>query len=971
VGIGLESCRQRARERVDVTAGFTFAILGPVRAWHDGIEIDLGTPQRQAILALLLLRAGVHVPADEIVDALWPDDPPKTAIATVRTYVHRLRRVLGGEELLRSAGSGYVFAPQGDDLDVTRFRGLIKQAAGARAKGDVDSAANYLAEALTLWRGAPLAEIAGRFAETQRALLEEMRLTATEDKADAELTLGRHAQVIPDLAALARECPYRERVSGLLMLALYRAGRQAEALSMYDEVRHLLATELGVDPGPQLRDLHLRILNADPGLMDLPTMEDPGVENQGGASKSPTDEDAEALPSRPPQEPPAQLPRDLPTFVGRRDDVELVLAGLTGEAGPGNVTVVAGMAGVGKTTLAVHAGHLLADRFPDGQLYIDLRGFDRSGLTVTPQDAICQLLAGLEVPPSRIPAGAQAQIGLYRSIIAGRRVLIVLDNARNAEQVRPLLPGNDGCRVLVTSRDQMRSLIAIDAARLVALSPFDRDDARETLSRRLGAARVNVESEAVERLIDLCAGLPLALSAIAARASIHATDSLSSIATELSESGNSLNALADPDSVIDARASLSLSYRTLSATAARALRLSSLHPGTKVSKEAMASLTGATMRETAASLDELERAHLMGRPEPGLYASHDLVRAYAAELADSDPVTELDSARKRMLDYYRQSSYAAMRTLRPLRSPVSIDVALPGVTITEFSHPKDAFGWLSRAYPVLRVLLDQTVNLGLPEYTWQLAWALDPFYNNLGRWQEKVHAHRVALAAAEALGNLALQGHSHRNLGQAFRLLGDQQQAMNHLKLAQSLYGEIGDRADQARNLSHIVTLIQCGNPPRPAMKEGLRALDLSIAAGDPALEAVALNNLACAHSMTGDQATAIDLVDRALALLDRVAERTFRGHALCTLGQCRYRNGDYEEALPRLQEALDIFRAHHDWIEEANTLRLLAMTQRRGGNMVAAQRSWQAALPLLGDLGRDLPTFDAFTLEDAADSRR
>jgi DNA-binding SARP family transcriptional activator/tetratricopeptide (TPR) repeat protein len=960
-----------------VTSGFRFAVLGPVRAWHNGIEVDLGSPQRRAVLAVLLLHAGAHVSAGELVDALWPYDPPKTAIGTVRTYVHRLRRVLGGEELLRSAGSGYVFAPQGDDLDVTRFRGLVEQAARARAEGNVASAAKYLNEGLALWRGAPLARIAGPFAETQRALLEEMRLTATEDKADDELTLGKHTQVIPGLAALAREYPYRERVRALLMLALYRAGRQAEALAMFDEVRHLLTTELGVDPGPQLRDLHLRILNADPALMDVPTVEDPDEASEPHPGVSAHDVPAgpdgavEASPARLPPEPPAQLPRDLPTFAGRIADVEFILAGLTDEAEPGNVTVITGMAGVGKTTLAVHAAHLIADRFPDGQLYVDLRGFDRSGVTVTPQDGICQLLAGLEVPPARIPAGAEAQIGLYRSILAGRRVLIVLDNARNAEQVRPLLPGNNHCRVLVTSRDQMRSLIAIDGARLVGLSPFARDDARETLSRRLGAARVEAEREAVERLIDLCAGLPLALSVVAARAAIHATDSLSSIAAELSESGSSLNALADPDSVVDARASLSRSYSTLSPDAARALRLSSLHPGTEVSKEAMASLTGTDMLEAAVSLDELERAHLMTRPEPGHYASHELVRAYAAELAGSDPVTELDSARKRMLDHYRQSAYKAMLVLRPLRSPVAIEAALPGVTITGFGNPKDSFAWFTRTYPVLRVLLDQTVKLGLPEYTWQLAWALDPFHNSLGRWQEKVDAHRMALAAAEKLGNSALQGHSHRNLSQAFRLLGDQQQAMNHLKLAQRLYDELGDRADQARNLSHIVTLIQLGKPPRPAMEQGLRALELSIEVGDPVLEAVSLNNLACGHSMIGDQATAIGLADRALALLDEAGEEGFRGYVLCTLGQCHYRAGNYEEAHPRLLEALGIFRAHHDHLEAANTLRLIAMTQRKEGNLVAARQAWQTALPLLSDLGRDLPTFDVFTLEDGAESRR
>jgi DNA-binding SARP family transcriptional activator len=960
-----------------MASGFSFAVLGPVRAWHDSAEVDLGSPQQRAVLAVMLLRGGAYISAEELVDALWPDDPPKTAIGTIRTYVHRLRRVLGGEELLRSAGNGYVFALQGDDLDVSRFRRLAEQAGRARAEGDVASAARYLNEGLALWNGVPLAGIAGRFAETQRVLLEEMRLTAAEDNADDNLALGKHATVIPGLAAVAGEYPYRERLRALLMLALYRAGRQAEALAVFDEVRQLFGTELGIDPGPQLRDLHLRILNADPALMGMPAAGVPDgdsglppgapAEGQEEVSDDVTAAPGPAASARAPSAPPAQLPRDLPTFAGRSADVEFVLAGLTDEPGAGSVTLIAGMAGIGKTTLAVHAAHLLADRFPDGQLYIDLRGFDRSGMMLSREEAIRQLLVGLEVPPERVPAGAEAQIGLYRSVLAGRRVLVVLDNARSAEQVRPLLPGDSHCRVLVTSRDQMRSLIAIDGARLVGLSPLSREDAREALSRRLGAARVDAESEAVERLIELCAGLPLALSIVAARAAIYATHSLSSIAAELSESGNSLNALADPDSVVDARASLSLSYHALSPDAARLLRLSSLHPGTEVSREVMASLAGTSAPEAVAGLDELERVHLMTRPEPSYYASHDLVRAYAAELASSDPATELDSAGRRMFDHYRQSAYKAMRVLRPLRSPVVIEAVLPGVTITEFDGLEDSFAWFARMYPVLRVLLDQTVELGLPEYTWQLAWALDPFHNSQARWQDKIAVHRMALAAAEKLADPALRGHSHRSLGQAFRHLGDQQRAMEHLELAQRLYDDLGDRADQARNLSHIVAVILDGGTPGQAKEHATRALELSIEIGDRELEAAALNNLACSHSAAGDQVAAIQCAQRALAVLDETDETGFRAYALSTLGQAEYRTGSYERGIAHLLEALGIFRAQRDRFEEASTLRLIAIAQRKAGNLPAARHAWQTALPIVSDLGHDLPAFDPFTLQDDA----
>jgi DNA-binding SARP family transcriptional activator len=644
-----------------MASGFSFSVLGPIRAWRDGAEIDLGSPQQRAVLAAMLLRAGAFISAEELIDVLWPEDPPKTAGGTMRTYVYRLRRILGDGKLLR-AGGGYVLPMRGDDLDASRFRQLADRAGQARAEGDLGAAASQLNEALALWKGVPLAGITGRFAETQRVLLEEMRLTAAEDWAGDNLALGRHAEVIPAMASMAGDHPYRERLRELHMLALYRAGRQAEALAVFNEVRQLLATELAIDPGPRLQDLHLRVLNADPALMDVPTAEPPtrtGSPEPGTSAQEQEDagDDSAASaaggPAAAPVVPPAQLPHDLPNFAGRRAEVEFILAG---ESEPAGVTVITGMAGVGKTTLAVHAAHLMADRFPDGQLYIDLRGFDRFGVALRQEEAVRQLLTGLGVPAERIPAGAEAQVGLYRSVLAGRQVLIVLDNARSAEQVRPLLPGGSQCGVLVTSRDQMRSLIATEGARLIGLTPFSPLDAREALALRLGADRVDADTEGAERLIELCAGLPLALSVVAARAAVYADYPLSSLATELSESGSRLSALADPDSAVDARASLSLSYQVLSPSAARLLRLSTLHPGPEVSKETMASLAGISTPEAAAGLEELERGHLMTRPEPGYYASHDLVRAYAAELADADPATELPPARMRVLGHHRQSA---------------------------------------------------------------------------------------------------------------------------------------------------------------------------------------------------------------------------------------------------------------------------------------------------------------------------
>jgi DNA-binding SARP family transcriptional activator/tetratricopeptide (TPR) repeat protein len=957
-----------------MTSGLSFAVLGAVRAWRDGSEIDLGSPQQRAVLAVLLLRAGEHVRAEELIDALWPEDPPRSALGTIRTYVYRLRRLLG-QQVIRSAGTAYIFHRPGDALDAARFKRSVELARRARADGDVTLAERYLGEGLALWQGTALADVPGRFAETQRALLEELRLTATEDSADDSLALGRHAEVIPGLVALTEEHPYRERPRALLMLGLYRAGRQAAALAVFDRVRQLFAAELGIDPGPQLRDLHLRILNADPALMELPPASpapadaEPGAADPGAGPPG-TADGATAAGSAAAREfrvRPAQLPPDLPSFAGRTADIEFVAAGFTDEPGPATVTIIAGMAGVGKTTLAVHAAHLLADRFPDGQLYVDLRGFDASGMAMSPQDAVRQLLAGLEVPPERVPAHLEAQVGLYRSVLAGRRVLIVLDNARDAGQVRPLLPGARDCRVLVTSRDQLRSLIATDGARLVGLSPLSGQDARRTLVRRLGAPRVDAESEAAERIIALCAGLPLTLSLVAARAATRPSHSLSAIADELARSGNSLNALADSDLAVDARASLSLSYHALSSEAARLLRLSSVHPGAEVSRDAIASLAGVAAADAAAGLEELERVHLMSQPEPSRYATHDLVRDYAAELATTDPAAELAAARMRMLEHYRQSATMATLVLASDKRLGSGDDSLPGVTVADFTGIEEASRWFARTYPVLRVVFRQTVELGLPEHTWQLARALDPFHDRYGRWQDMENVHIAGLAAAEKLANPAMQAHSHRRLGQAFRLLGDLDRAMDHFERAQRLYTELGDRTEQAMNLHNFVAVFQARNSPREAMSHVLRALELSREAQDRRLQAIALNNLGWLHGIDGDHAAAIGCAGQAAALAEEIGSVNLCAQTRYTLGQCHYWAGDYERAAANLAESVTVFHDQHDPYREADALHWFAIAQARAGNTPSARRAWQRALVVLSDLGKDLPAFEAYVTDDAS----
>ncbi len=475
-----------------------FSVLGPVRAWRDGDELDLGSPQQQAVLSVLLSAEGRQVPLSALIDALWADDPPRAAAGTVRTYVSRLRRSLGAAadgsrpDVIESAGDGYLLPLRGAVLDLNLFLHHTRAAQAARGRNDAAQAAALLRDALGLYQGVPLAGVPGGYASAQRSRLAELQLAAVEDRLALDIELGRHVAAAADLQSLLAAHPLRERLSELLMLALYRSGRQARALAVFDDARRLLREELGLDPGPGLRDMHQRILQSSDGLIRAagtdPEQEPAaaGTGPEGAAAAGGTG--SGGLPLALVR--PAQLPADLSAFTGR--DAELAeldaLLDSSGQAAPAVVIgVINGMAGIGKTTLAVHWAHRAAVHFPDGQLQVNLRGFDPSGAVMAPGEALRGFLEALGVPPQRIPDGLEAQAGLYRSLLSDRRVLIVLDNARDVAQVRPLLPGSPGCLVLITSRSQLTGLITTHDARSLSVDPFSADDTREALTRRLGS----------------------------------------------------------------------------------------------------------------------------------------------------------------------------------------------------------------------------------------------------------------------------------------------------------------------------------------------------------------------------------------------------------------------------------------------------------------------------------------------------
>ncbi|MGD0560790.1 MAG: BTAD domain-containing putative transcriptional regulator [Streptosporangiaceae bacterium] len=508
-------------------AAVEFRLLGPVQVRAGGRLVNVGAARQRCVLAVLLLNANRPVSADQLVERVWGDGPlPDHPRKAAQVYVSLLRRALASVEgvAISRHSAGYLIDVDEQYVDAHEFRALIDQARAARQ--DADAMALF-ERALALWRGEALSTLDTPWINVARVTLDKERQAAERDLTDLQLREGRHGVLLARLSAWAEQHTLDERLAGQLMLALHRSGRQADALHHYRQLRERLADELGADPSHAIQRLHQQILTDDPALTLFPSQHD---EDPSGARMTVV---------------PRQLPAGIAHFTGRADALKILdaLAGRVGAtAGAVVITVIDGTAGIGKTALAVHWAHRHADRFPDGQLYVNLRGFDPAGTLVPAPAAIRGFLGALGVPPPQIPAALEEQAGLYRSLLAGRRMLIVLDNARDPEQVRPLLPGAAGCLVLVTSRSRLTSLVALQGAHPVTLDLLTLDEARDLLARRLGAERAAIEADALDGLIELCARLPLALNIIAARAAAHPDVPLTALTGQLRETHQRLDA---------------------------------------------------------------------------------------------------------------------------------------------------------------------------------------------------------------------------------------------------------------------------------------------------------------------------------------------------------------------------------------------------------------------------------------------
>jgi tetratricopeptide (TPR) repeat protein len=652
---------------------------------------------------------------------------------------------------------------------------------------------------------------------------------------------------------------------------------------------------------------------------------------------------------------PRQLPAQTAQFVGRAAELETLTGLMDQAAGTGGTVVISaidGTAGIGKTALAVFWAHRVARQFPDGQLYVNLRGFDPAGPPVQPAEAIRGFLDAFEVEPGRIPVSPEAQAGLYRSLLAGRRVLVLLDNARDVGQVRPLLPGSETCVVLVTSRSQLTGLVAADGACPLTVGQFTISEAHELLTRRLGSSRVAAEPEAVRELISFCAGLPLALAIVAARAVARPGFPLAVPAGELRDARERLDALDAGDAATNVRAVFSWSYRYLDETAARMFRLLGVHRGPDISLSAAASLAGIPLKQAREALNSLVRAHLVAENVPGRFAFHDLLRTYAAELAAAlDSEAERRAAIGRVLDHYLHTGYTAALLLTPTRNPLTRAPHDPAVTPDEWADHAQALAWFEDEYTVLLAAIAQAAATGFDTHAWQLPWTLAHFFDRRGHWHDWAATHRTALAAARRLGDRLGQAHAHHGLGAASLRLASYDDAHTHHRRAYDLYGELGDRAGQAHSYRHLSWVHESQGRHADALDYAQQAVDLYRELGHRGGEAEALGNVGWCHAQLGNHQQAIACCRKAIALHRELGNRMGEATALDSLGYARHHLGQHLQAIACYQSALDLHREFGNRYEEAATLTHLGDTHHAIGDPAAARDAWEQALGIFEDL--------------------
>jgi DNA-binding SARP family transcriptional activator/tetratricopeptide (TPR) repeat protein len=911
-----------------------FALLGPVQVHGDGGPVEIRGALRRTLLAALLLHRGSVVSADRLGELVWAQNPPVSVTTSLYNQIMRLRQSLGADaDRIRAVAPGYLIQVEPDELDLDEFSRLCGQARHSAAYGEWTQASEQYAAALALWRGEMLADVPALHGQAAIHRFQEDRLVALQGRIEAELSLGRADELVGELRGLVGGHPLREAFHGQLMLALYRSGRQAEALEVYRDLRRATASELGVEPGLMLQELHHRILRSDPGLT-LPRPEPEPERPAAGA----------APPARPA---PRQLPADTRLFTGRRGELDALVqlaavAGAGADAGMVVISAINGMGGIGKTALAVRAGHRVAGSFPDGQLFIDLRGYDARLAPLGAEDALDYLLRSLGVPPQSIPADLGERAALYRSRLAGTRTLIVLDNAASTAQVLPLLPGTPGCLVLVTSRNRMMGL---DDAHFFALDTLEPQEAVSLLRRIAGAERIDGQDAAVAELVGQCGLMPLAVRIVAALLRHQPGLTVPELVERLRGEAQRLTRLRDEDR--DLASVFESSYNGLPAAEARLFRLLGLMPGPDFDTYAAAHLIGADLRTAEHRLDQLLDQNLLIQHAPGRFRLHDLLRSYARSLPT--PEAEERECLDRVLDYYEQTALAVGEQLARRRTIRDVDARPKRDPVRPVSDYAAAVAWQRAERGTMAELLE---HVDEPARQISLTAALATFLRYEMPKRRQIAWHQAAVDAARTSGQPAQEAEALLNLAHVYRTDGGFDLAAELLQRAMDGYQALGDRLGEANAQCELGRVSHLTGDYARAAQEQERALGLYQELGDRLGEADALYELGRINTLSGDHEVAERFAQRALALFGELDRPMGVAQVRVVLANLRRRAGAYPEAAELLERAVVTFRETGDRQSESNALWTLGQIRLATGDYDAAAELIERTLMLAREVG-------------------
>jgi DNA-binding SARP family transcriptional activator/Tfp pilus assembly protein PilF len=881
-------------------------VLGPVLVRRGTLVATPSSALMRAVIGALALAGADGLSVDLLAEAAWPAKAKPTE-ATVAVGVHRARHWLaehfGPSDRIQRTTAGYRLRDVVVDAD--RFAELASGTAG-------------LADALHLWRGEPLTGTpVGAAVVPAIERLGRLRLDIAIRYGRAQVRTGRAAGVVELLRELAAVHPLDEALHAVLVEALASVGRQAEALARYERLRTRLADELAVDPGPELSETLVRVLRQ------------------------------ETAGTRPQRSAPRQLPAAPRWFVARTSELAALTKELeapTDSGPPTKVVAVNGTGGVGKTWLVLRWAWDHLDRFPDGQLFVDLRGFAPSGEPVPADVAIRGFLTALGVDPKAIPRGLDAQVGLYRSLTADRDVLVVLDNARDTEQIAPLLPSGPRCAAIVTSRTVLTGLVTAHGATSLSLDVLPASSARALLAERLGAESLADEPDAVTELLACCGGFPLALSIVAGRMLTNPRLSVAALADELRQARTGLAALDDDDPASSLPAVLSWSHRALTDDQAMVFALLGVAPGPDISDAAARSLTGLDPVSARSTLRALERASLIQQHVPGRWRMHDLVRLYAAE--QGPPST--DTALRRVVDFYAHTAEAANRLLDPYEACVTMGQPVPGCHPQRLDDHPAAMAWLDAEYANVLAAARTAEDHDWPDAVWPLSWGVQKYQYRTGRLADRMVTALAGQAAADRLADPDARTKAHRVLGHCYGMAGQYADAVRHLELAIDVAGRSGDVFEQASAHYVLGSVHESQGHSAQALEQATESLRLFESIDNPVWQGRALNAVGWTQSRLGRQEEARAACEQCLVLCGGHGDHAGESAALDSLGSMCLAAGDPERATEYYERALSLRRALGNMLETADVLSNLGTCHQQAGRPDAARAAWSEAAALL-----------------------